>query len=119
MSKEKTHQDYVYVVGNDDKPLMPTKQFGMVRWMLDTAKATVLRRQPFTIKLNYETTHYVQPVSVGMDTGYAHLKELKLVKSILPVREVSIEVASFDTQKMMNPDISGIEIGRASCRERV
>ena len=73
MSKEKLHQDRVYVVGNDDKPLMPTKQFGMVRWMLETAKATVLRRQPFTIRLNYETTHYVQPVSVGMDTGYAHM----------------------------------------------
>ena len=183
MSKEKSHQDYVYVVGNDDKPLMPTKKFGMVRWMLDTAKATVLRRQPFTIRLNYESTHYVQPVSVGMDTGYAHmavsasteaaelyssqtelrtdipkqndtrrmyrknrryrktryrkprfdnrgnkkkgwlppsaeqrchahLKELKLVKSILPVSEVSIEVASFDTQKMMDPDISGVEYQR-------
>ena len=73
MSKEKLHQDYVYVVGNDGKPLMPTEKFGMVRWMLDTAKATVLRRQPFTIKLNYESTHYVQSVSVGMDTGYAHM----------------------------------------------
>ena len=51
MSKEKTHQDYVYVVGNDDKPLMPTKKFGMVRWMLKTGKAIVLRKQPFTIKL--------------------------------------------------------------------
>ena len=180
MSKEKSHQDYVYVVGNDDKPLMPTKKFGMVRWMLKTRKATVLRRQPFTIRLNYESTHYVQPVSVGMDTGYthmavsastetaelyssqtelrtdipklndtkrmyrrtrryrktryrkprfnnrgnkkegwlppsaeqrfqAHLKELKLVKSILPVSEVRIEVASFDTQKMIDPDISGVD----------
>ena len=73
MSKEKLHQDCVYVVGNDDKPLMPTKKFGMVRWMLKTGKASVLRKQPFTIRLNYETTHYVQPVSVGMDTGYVHM----------------------------------------------
>ena len=43
---------------------------------------------------------------------HAHLKELKLVKSILPVSEVRIEVASFDTQKMMNPDISGVEYQR-------
>ena len=72
-SKEKLHQDYVYVVGNDGNPLMPTKKFGMVRWMLKTGKATVLRRQPFTIRLNYESTHYVQHVSVSMDTGYAHM----------------------------------------------
>lgn len=196
MSKEKSHQDRVYVVGNDDKPLMPTNE-GTARWMLKTGKATVLRRQPFTIRLNYESTHYVQPVSVGMDTGYehmavsastetaelyssqtelrtdipkqndtkrmyrgnrryrktryrkpkfnnrannkkegwlppsaeqrfqAHLKELKLVKSILPVSEVRIEVASFDTHKMMNPDISGVDYqkgpdyGHQNCREAV
>ena len=40
------------------------------------------------------------------------MKELKLVKSILPVSEVRIEVASFDTQKMMDPDISGVEYQR-------
>ena len=73
MSKEKLHQDYVYVVGNDNQPLMPTKKFGMVRWMLKTNRATVCRKQPFAIKLNYDTTHYVQLVSFGMDTGYAHM----------------------------------------------
>ena len=31
MSKEKLHQDYVYVVGNDDKSLMPTKtRYGQI-----------------------------------------------------------------------------------------
>ena len=180
MSKEKLHQDYVYVVGNDNRTLMPTKKFGMVRWMLKTNKTTVFRKQPFAIKLNCETTHYLQDICFCMDTGYAHmavsastetvelyssqtelrtdipklndtkrmyrrtrryrktryrkprfdnrgnkkkgwlppsseqrfqahLKELKLVKSILPISEVRIEVASFDTQKMMDPDISGID----------
>lgn len=180
MSKEKLHQEYVYVVGNDNKPLMPTKKFGMVRWMLKTNKATVFRKREFAIKLNYDTTHYHQHISFCMDTGYAHmavsastetaelyssqtelrtdipklndtkcmyrrnrrnrktryrkprfdnrgnkkkgwlppsaeqkcqahLKELKLVKSILSISEVRIEVASFDTQKMMDPDISGVE----------
>ena len=39
----------------------------------------------------------------------AHIRLIEKLKKILPVTKTVIEVASFDTQKMKNPEISGIE----------
>jgi len=38
-----------------------------------------------------------------------HNRLINKIKSILPVSKVVVEVASFDTQRMMNPEINGIE----------
>ncbi len=39
----------------------------------------------------------------------SHLELIKKIKRILPVTEIDIEVATFDVQKIQNPEISGIE----------
>jgi 5-methylcytosine-specific restriction endonuclease McrA len=39
----------------------------------------------------------------------ATVKAVRFVTSILPVRQVNVEVGSFDTQKMQNPDITHLE----------
>lgn len=39
----------------------------------------------------------------------SHIRLIDVVKKILPVTKTIIEVASFDTQKMQNPEISGVE----------
>jgi hypothetical protein len=49
---------------------MPTKRFGKVRRILKDNRARVVRAKPFTIQLTYETTNYVQPVTLGIDAGY-------------------------------------------------
>ncbi len=49
---------------------MPTERHGKVKWLLKSGKAKVVRRIPFTIQLLYETTEYVQPVTLGVDPGY-------------------------------------------------
>lgn len=60
----------VYVLTKDDKPLMPTTRYGKVRRLLRDKKAKVVRREPFTIKLLYETeTEIVQDCTLGVDTG--------------------------------------------------
>ena len=38
-----------------------------------------------------------------------HLNRIAAVQKILPVTKIVVETASFDTQKLKNPDISGIE----------
>ncbi len=38
-----------------------------------------------------------------------HIRLIEKIKSIIPVSRVVIEVASFDTHKMKNPEISGVE----------
>ena len=39
----------------------------------------------------------------------AHIRTVEKVCSILPVSNITVEVAAFDTQKMQDPEISGIE----------
>lgn len=168
----------VYVQNKDGKPLMPTSRCGKVRRLLKTGKAVVVEQIPFTIRLCYNTTNYVQPVTLGVDSGtkhiglsatsnseefYAsevelrsdiveliatrresrqtrrgnktryrkprfknrknrniikpstkekinsHLRQIEFVRKILPISKIIIELGGFDTQKMKNPDISGIE----------
>ena len=63
----------VYVVSESEVPLMPTEKYGMVRKMLKSGDAVIYKRDPFTIKLTYETTTYVQPIEYCEDTGYEHV----------------------------------------------
>ena len=59
----------VYIISKDGKPLMPTKRYGKVRRLLKSGLACVVQREPFTIRLLYDTTEYTQPISLGVDTG--------------------------------------------------
>ena len=167
----------VYVLSKDGKPLMPCKE-AKARKLLRDGKARVVRRTPFTIRLEWDCECQIQPVTLGVDTGYKnvglsavsddkelfssetllrtdiqkllserrqyrrtrrnrlwyrqprflnrtrpegwlapsvehrlneHIKAVELVKSILPVSEITVEAAAFDIQKIKNPDIAGVE----------
>ena len=52
---------------------MPTERFGKVRRLLKNSLAHVVCRIPFTIQLDYDTTDYTQPVSLGIDAGSKHI----------------------------------------------
>lgn len=169
----------VYVLNKDGHPLMPTERCGKVRRMLKSGLAKVIKRCPFTIQLNYETTNVVQEVNLGIDAGsktiglsatteakelYAsevklrndivdllstrranrrtrrnrktryrkarfnnrvkpkgwlapsilnkintHIKVVDDIYKILPIKNIIVETASFDIQKIKNPEIQGIE----------
>ena len=63
----------VYVLSNTGTPLMPTERSGKVRRMLQGGLAVVVRREPFTIQLLYETDNITQSVTLGVDAGTAHV----------------------------------------------
>lgn len=63
----------VYVLDKDGRPLMPTKRHGKVRRLLRDGLAVVVRRTPFTIRLLFDTTHYKQNVTLGIDAGSKHV----------------------------------------------
>ena len=63
----------VYVLDFEGNPLMPTRRFGKVRRMLRNRMALVVDYEPFTIKLTYETTSYLQDVTLGVDAGSIHV----------------------------------------------
>ncbi len=50
---------------------MPTKRHGWVRRSLRDGHATVLKRSPFTIRLTYDCPEKTQPITLGIDAGYA------------------------------------------------
>lgn len=167
----------VFVLSKEGIPLMPTTPRRARLW-LKARRAKVIRHEPFTIQLCFETASYTQAVTVGVDSGsktvgiaaiakgetllqaevhlrtnisekltqrrtyrrtrrrrktryraprYANrtrrtgwlppsvssklsatLKAVRFVASLLPVRQVNVEIASFDTQKMRNPETTGV-----------
>lgn len=167
----------VYILNQNGKPLMPTERHGKVRRLLKQKKAKVIKRCPFVIQLLYETTDFVQEVSLGVDSGSryigisattpdkvlyeaetelrndivgklsarrelrrnrrnrkrryrkprfhnrkkpdkwlapsirqkieSHFTVIRKVYEMLPVSRLIVETASFDIQKIKNPDIQG------------
>ena len=57
-----------FVLNKNGSPLMPCKP-AKARKLLNAGKAKVIKRTPFTIKLLYGSSGYLQPVTGGMDTG--------------------------------------------------
>lgn len=63
----------VYVISQSGKALMPTSRHGKVRHLLCEGKARVVRCEPFTIQLLYDSKEYTQPVTLGVDSGTGHV----------------------------------------------
>lgn len=59
----------VYIISKSGKPLMPTNNHAKVRVLLKQKKAKIVKRIPFVIQLNYDTTEYTQEVTLGVDAG--------------------------------------------------
>ena len=170
----------VYVLDKCGKPLMPTERTAWVAYALKHGEAKVVRREPFTIQLLRDSTHYLQAVTLGVDTGSrhiglsattekkelysaqvelrddesklltarrefrrgrrgrkhnwyrparwanreneeenaalppsikhkadSHIRAIRFVSKILPVRKIVVEIGKFDSQKLKNPEIQG------------
>ena len=63
----------VYVVSMNEKPLMPTTNFGYVRILLKRKMAKVILSKPFTVQLLFETEENVVPTVLGLDPGRVNL----------------------------------------------
>ncbi len=168
----------VYVQNKQGNPLMPTTRYAKVRLLLKQKQAVVVKARPFTIRLLYESTEYVQPATLGIDSGYtyigfsavnetkelisgeatllsdmskrlserrmyrnqrrtrrryraprfdnrrrsenwlapsiqhkldSHTKVVGMARSLVPIKRIVVEVASFDVQKIKTPDIEGVQ----------
>ena len=63
----------VYVISKNGQPLMPTENHAKVRVLLKNKKARVIKTCPFTIQLAYDSTHYTQEITLGVDSGSKHI----------------------------------------------
>ncbi|MBU4288292.1 MAG: HNH endonuclease [Proteobacteria bacterium] len=62
----------VYVLAVDGTPLMPCSAC-KAKKLLKQKQATVVKRVPFTIQLNFECENKVQRVILGIDSGYENI----------------------------------------------
>lgn len=62
----------VYVLNKNARPLMPCSS-RKARMLLSAGKAVVVKRTPFVIRLIHGTSGYVQPVTLGVDSGFTHV----------------------------------------------
>ena len=169
----------VYVLSQNGQPLMPTENHAKVRVLLKQRKAKVVKKCPFTIQLQYESTTHTQEINLGIDAGSktigvsattetkvlyesevvlrndivellsgrrtlrssrrnrktryrkprfdnrkrpdgwlapsirqkieTHITVVENVTKVLPVTKIIVETASFDIQKIKNPEIEGEE----------
>lgn len=90
----------VYVLNIDGLPLMPTHKLGKVRHLIKDGRAKIIKRNPFTIQLNYECENYTQDVTLGVDAGSKHIglststKKEELYCSEVELRDDIVELIS-------------------------
>lgn len=89
----------VYVINCDNAPLMPCTNV-IARLLLKQGKAKVKRKTPFTIKLLYQTTNYIQDITLGIDTGSSKIGSAAVTDSGNVVYLSQIEIRNDITDKM-------------------
>jgi hypothetical protein len=89
----------VYVISKHGKPLMPTTP-ARARKMLRDGKAKCIRREPFTIKLLFDTSSYTQPITLGVDTGSSHIGSAVVKENGDIIYLSQIEIRNDITDKM-------------------
>ena len=62
----------VYVISKEGHPLMPCT-CAKAKKLLKVGRACVLKRFPFTIKLNFDCENQVQEINLGIDTGFGNI----------------------------------------------
>lgn len=65
--------EYIYVLGMDGRPQMPTTRRRHVQKLLNTGKARVAEHVPFTIQLLYKNDPVLQPVMLAEDPGRTNI----------------------------------------------
>lgn len=70
--------EWIYVLDEDGRPLMPTRRQGHVRRLLNKGKARIVSHVPFVIQLKYKSPGIVQPLIGGTDPGRTNIGEAVL-----------------------------------------
>ena len=106
--------DYIYVLGRDGSPQMPTTRRRHVQKLLDTGKARIAEHVPFTIQLLYDNTPVLQPVTFAEDPGRTNigmaalsLKGELLFSAVCETRNKEIAKLMEDRRKYRRASRSG------------
>ena len=65
--------EFIYILGMDGKPQMPTTRRRHVQKLLNTGRARIAEHVPFTIQLLYKNDPILQPVMLAEDPGRTNI----------------------------------------------
>lgn len=91
----------VYVQSINGSALMPTTRCGHVRKLLKSGKAKVVERNPFTIRLMYETSEIRQPLYLGIDPGRTNIGVTVVKETGKSVFSAQLETRNKEIPKLM------------------
>ncbi|MEA3423100.1 MAG: RNA-guided endonuclease IscB [Bacillota bacterium] len=81
----------VFVKNINNESLMPCKS-SKARKLLNTNKAHIINYKPFTIKLNQETSNYIQKTTLGIDTGMRNIGVAIIINNQKVIAKGEIEL---------------------------
>ena len=93
--------EYIYVLGSDGKPQMPTKRKRHVLKLLNTGKARIVEKVPFTIQLKYENIPVLQPVILAEDPGRTNIGVAALSHHGDLIFAAAVETRNKEIKKLM------------------
>lgn len=85
---------------------MPTQHYGKVKHLLRDGLAVVIRREPFTIQLRYDSKQFTQSVTLGVKTG----AETAALSASTERKEL------FSAEVLLRSDITKLLIARQEAR---
>ena len=97
---EKT--EYIYVLGIDGKPQMPTNRKVMVRKLFRSDKAKIVDTVPFTIQLLYENKPVLQPLIMAEDPGRTNIGAAVVTQLGNLVFSAVVETRNKSIKKLMS-----------------
>lgn len=93
--------EYIYVLGIDGKPQMPTNRKVRVRSLFKSGLAKIVDAVPFTIRLLYENNAILQPVTLAEDPGRTNIGAAALTQLGDLVFSAVVETRNKDIKKLM------------------
>ena len=63
----------IFIISAQGEKLMPTFNIKKIRKLLKAGNAKIIKHDPFTVQLLYETGNDTQPVEFKEDTGYQYI----------------------------------------------
>lgn len=101
----------VLVIGMNGVGLMPTTP-RKARIMLQSGKAEVYRKTPFTIKLLYKTGSATQGITLGIDTGSQHIGVAVVTGNVVQIKDEHILRSTMEKRKLNEKRASARRVRR-------
>lgn len=94
--------EYVYILGIDGKPQMPSKRKRHILKLLNTGKARIAEKVPFTVQLKYQSTPILQPITLAEDPGRTNIGTAALSQRGDLMFSAVVETRNKEVKKLMS-----------------